>query len=95
MYPRPTDIDRSLNEVPVDEMSDYRPDYYNRPSNTIDCIRVDISSCFSLLLISLRASLSSLLSPPSLPPPLSLCSLTSLLPLLFSGQNGGVKFSIS
>ena len=36
MYPRPTDIDRSLNEVAADKIHDYRGDYNNRPSNAID-----------------------------------------------------------
>ena len=35
LYPRRSDIDRTLNEDATDEIRDYRPDYNNRPSNTI------------------------------------------------------------
>ena len=45
-YPSPTDIDRSLNEVAVDKIRDYRGDYNNRPSHDISfmsgvCITYD------------------------------------------------------
>ena len=33
--PRPTDIDRPLNEAAADKIRDYRADYNNRPSNAI------------------------------------------------------------
>ena len=34
-YPRPTDIDRPLNEAAADKMRDCRAEYNNRPSNAI------------------------------------------------------------
>jgi hypothetical protein len=34
----PNDLDRPLNETVTDKIRSYRPDYKNRPSNTIYCI---------------------------------------------------------
>ena len=34
-YPAPADIDKPLKEAAADKIRDYRPDYNNRPSNSI------------------------------------------------------------
>jgi hypothetical protein len=36
--PRPTNIDRPLNEAAADKIRDYRAYYNNRPSNAISCM---------------------------------------------------------
>ena len=48
LYPRPTDIDRPLNEPVPDKIRDYCADYDNRPSNTIDFMTA-VANTFELL----------------------------------------------
>ena len=48
LYPRPTDIDESLNEAAVDKIRDYRADYNNRPSNAVAFMPAVASTSYRL-----------------------------------------------